>query len=221
MNKTNTDPYIQKRTEYEHITDNLNASKRNWQVLCYLLTGCLLLSIGCNYYTSSKAKVVPYVVQVDDLGRAIATTEAKETNMTDDKVIKAFVYQYIDNARSIVSDPETLKSNLMRVYGESIKSVQSNFLEPYYLKNNPLEYAQKKGTRHIEPIVFLKEGENTYSVEWREITRNYDNEVLSEEHYKGLLTVIQIPNTNSDKYKEDPLNPFGFYVTSLSWSQLT
>ena len=141
--------------------------------------------------------------------------------MTDDKVIKAFVYQYIDNARSIVSDPETLKSNLMRVYGESIKSVQSNFLEPFYLKNNPLEYAQKKGTRHIEPIVFLKEGENTYSVEWREITRNYDNEVLSEEHYKGLLTVIQIPNTNSDKYKEDPLNPFGFYVTSLSWSQLT
>ena len=221
MSKPNTDPYIQKKSEYEHVTDNLNIAKRNWQVLCYVLTFALILSIGCNYYTSSKAHIVPYVVQVDDLGRALATTEAKETTMTDDRVIKAFVYQYIDNARSIVSDPETLKNNLLRVYRESIKSVQTNFLTDYYLKNDPYQYAQKKGTRHIEPIVFLKEGENTYSIEWREIERSYDNEVLSETHYKALLTVIQVPNTNEDQFKEDPLNPFGLYVTSLSWSQLT
>ncbi len=220
MNKTNTDPYVKKRTEYEYITDNLNAAKRNWQVLCYVLSVALILSIGCDYYAINKAHIIPYIVQVDDLGRAIATTEAKETTITNEKVIKAFVYQYIDNARSVVSDPESLTRNITQVYRESIKSVQVNFLNDYYKGNNPYDYAQKKGTRHIEPIIFLKEGENTYSVEWREIERSYENEVLSESHYKALVSVIQIPNTNEDKYKEDPLNPFGLYVTSLSWAKL-
>ena len=66
----------------------------------------------------------------------------------------------------------------------------------------------------------LKEAENIYSVEWREIERNYDNQVLGEAHYKALISVIQIPHTNEDQYRENPLNPFGLYVTSLSWSKL-
>lgn len=220
MNKTSIDPYIQKRKEYDEITHNINASKRNWQVLCYVEAVALILSIGCNYYTVSKAHVIPYIVQVDDLGRAIATTEGKEASVSDEKFIKAFVYQYIDNARSVVSDPDSLTKNIAQVYNESIKSVQANFLDGFYKENDPFVYAQKKGTRHIEPIIFLKEGENTYSVEWREIERDYENQVLADTHYKALISIIQIPYTNEDKYKENPLNPFGFYVTSLSWSKL-
>jgi type IV secretory pathway TrbF-like protein len=220
MNKTTTDPYIQKRKEYDEITHNINASKRNWQVIAYIVSVALILSIGCNYYTVSRAHVIPYIVQVDDLGRAIATTEGKESSVTDEKFIKAFVYQYIDNARSIVSDPDSLTKNIGLVYSESIKSVQINFLDPFYKDDDPFVYAQKKGTRHIEPIIFLREGENTYSVEWREIDRDYENQVLGESHYKALVSVVQIPNTSEDKYRENPLNPFGFYVTSLSWAKL-
>jgi type IV secretory pathway TrbF-like protein len=98
--------------------------------------------------------------------------------------------------------------------------VQSNFLDVYYKDNNPFDYAQKTGTRHVEFLVFLKEAENIYSVEWREIERNYDNQVLGEAHYKALISVIQIPHTHEDQYRENPLNPFGLYVTSLSWSKL-
>ena len=220
MNNTTTDPYLQKRKEYDEITHNINASKRNWQVLAYMTTAALVLSIGCNYYTVSKAHIVPYIVQVDDLGRAIATTEGKEVTVTDERVIKAFVYQYIDNARSIVSDKDSLTKNIGQVYNESIKSVQINFLNDYYKQNDPFVYAQKKGTRHIEPIIFLREGENTYSVEWKEIERDYENQMISDTHYKALISIVQIPHTNEDQYRENPLNPFGFYVTSLSWSQL-
>ena len=98
--------------------------------------------------------------------------------------------------------------------------MQNNFLDRYYKENNPFDYAQKEGTRHIELLVFLKEAENTYSVEWREIERNYDNQVLGEAHYKALISVIQVPPTSGDQYRENPLNPFGLYVTSLSWAKL-
>jgi len=157
---------------------------------------------------------------VDNLGRARAVSEAREVPLGDEKVIKAFVYQYIDMARSVISDPEALRKNLAMVYQESIRSVQSNFLDAYYKDNNPFDYAQHRGTKHIELLVFLKEAESTYSVEWREIERNYDNQILGEAHYKALISVIQIPHAHEDQYREDPLNPFGLYVTSLSWTKL-
>jgi len=220
MNLRTTDPYIKARKEYDEITHNINASKQNWQRIAFILGGALIISITSNIFTIKRAHVVPYIVEVDNLGRARAISEAKEMPLNDEKIIKAFVYQYIDMARSVISDPEALRKELSLVYQESIKSVQSNFLDGYYKENNPFDYAQNKGTRHIELLVFLKEAENTYSVEWREIERNYDNQVLSETHYKALISVVQIADTNEDQYRSNPLNPFSLYVTALSWSKL-
>jgi len=220
MNSKTIDPYIKARKEYDEITHNINSAKKNWQSMAFVLGFALIVSIASNILTINKAHIIPYVVQVDNLGRALATNEVKETAVNDEKIIKAFVFQYIDQARSVISDPQALRKNLTQVYRQSIKSVQINFLDAYYKENNPFDYAQNKGTRHIELIVFLREGENTYSVEWREIERNYDNQVLGETHYKALISVIQIPHSNEDKFRENPLNPFGLYVTSLSWSKL-
>lgn len=215
-----TDPYIKARKEYDEITHNINASKQNWQRIAFALGFALIISITSNIFTIGRAHMIPYIVQVDNVGRALAMSEAKELPLNDERIIKAFTYQYIEMARSVISDPEALRKDLTQVYQESIRSVQSNFLDGYYKENNPFDYAQNKGTKHVEMLVFLKEAENTYSVEWREIERNYDNQVLGESHYKALVTVIHIPHTNEDQYRENPLNPFGLYVTSLSWSTL-
>jgi len=220
MSSKTTDPYIKARKEYDEITHNINASKRNWQHMAFLLAIGLIVSIISNIFTIKRSHVIPYVVEVDNLGRSLSVMEPKEMSMNDERVIKAFVYQYLDMARSVISDPDALRRNLSQVYQESIKSVQNNFLDDYYKENNPFDYAQNKGTRHIELLVFLKEAENTYSVEWREIERNYDNQTLGESHYKALISVVQIPHTTEDQFREDPLNPFGFYVSSLSWSKL-
>src|SRR5208283_5763122 len=150
MNSKTTDPYIKARKEYDEITHNINASKQNWQRIAFVLGLALIISITSNILTINKAHVVPYVVQVDNLGRALATNEAKEVPLNDEKVIKAFVFQYIDMARCVISDPEALRKNLAQVYEQSIKSVQINFLDVYYKENNPFDYAQNKGTKHIE-----------------------------------------------------------------------
>jgi type IV secretion system protein VirB5 len=221
MNTKVTDPYVKARKEYDEITHNINASKRNWQYMAFILGSALVISITSNIFTIKKAHVIPYIVEVDNLGRALSVGVAREMPLNDERIIKAFVYQYIDMARSVISDPESLRKNLGQVYQESIKSVQSNFLDVYYKQSNPFDYAQKTGTRHLEFLVFLKEAENTYSVEWHEIERNYDNQVLGEAHYKALVSLVQIPPTSEDQYRENSLNPFGLYVTSLSWSKLT
>jgi len=221
MNKSSPDPYVKARREFDDIFHNKNAVIQNWQRAAFLFAFIAILAVASSFYAISRSHVVPYVLNVDNLGRAIALTEAKEAPLNDERIIKAFVYQYIDMARAVISDPKALTKNITQVYRDSIKSVQVNFLDNYYKENNPFDYAQKTGTKYIEPVVFLRESENTYSVEWREIESNYENQVLSDAHYKALISIVQIPHTSADKYKEDPLNPFGLYVTSVSWSKLT
>src|SRR5580658_9331253 len=108
MNSKTTDPYIKARKEYDEITHNINASKQNWQRLAFILGIALIVSITSNIFTIKKAHIIPYIVEVDNLGRAMALNEAKEMSLNDERIIKAFVYQYIDQARSVISDPEAL-----------------------------------------------------------------------------------------------------------------
>ncbi len=220
MNTPNTDKYAKARLEYENLTHNITASKRNWQMATFILAVALNLSIAGLILTSNRSHVIPYVIEVDSLGRAMAIKEAKAYAVSDEKVIKAFLYDYIERARTIVADSEMLKSNLRQIYRTSIQSVQSNFLDPYYKGNDPFDYAQKTGTKHVEPLICLRQAENTYSIEWREIDRNYENQVMSESKYKALITIVQVPQTKEDQYRENPFNPFGFYITSISWSKL-
>ena len=121
MNSKITDPYIKARKEYDEITHNINASKLNWQRVAFILGFALIISITSNIFTIKRSHIVPYVVEVDNLGRALAISEAKEIPLNDEKVIKAFVFNYIDMARSVISDPQALRKNLTEVYQESIK----------------------------------------------------------------------------------------------------
>jgi type IV secretion system protein TrbF len=220
MTSNSVDPYQKHRNEYQMQNDNLNAAKQNWQRIAFLLAIVAIGELALVMYSEKKAHVIPFVVEVDTLGRAQAMTELKDVPINDERIIRAFIFHYLDRARTIASDPEIIKQYLGEVYKDSIESVQRNFLDPYYLANNPLDFMQKKGTRYIEPKVFLKQDENTYSVEWVEYERNYDNQLLSETRYKGLISIVQVPPTNSDSFKDNPDNPFGFYVTSVSWTKL-
>src|SRR5580658_999140 len=102
MNPKTTDPYIKARKEYDEITHNINASKQNWQRMAFVLGMALIISISSNILTINKAHIIPYIVEVDNLGRALATNEAKELPLNDERITKAFVYQYIDMSRSVI-----------------------------------------------------------------------------------------------------------------------
>lgn len=217
---TKDDPYVKSGAEYDRIVGYLLKRIRNWQLFAYLLVVVLVLLAIAQVIQAKKSFVVPYIVEVDQFGRAAVIGMAKEYKINDEKIIKAFLFRYIDSARTILPDPIALKENLDLVYNSSVGSVQSNFLNPWYREHDPYVYAEEKGTRHVEPLVFLKQAENTYLIEWKEIGRNYDQQVTGETRHKALITIIQIPPTNKDMLEENPYNPFGLYVTTLSWSEL-
>lgn len=220
MSKVTVDPYAGGRLRKDEFLVDFNARLRNWQVIAFIASVVsVILSVGM-IIVARNSRAVPYVVKVDNLGRALSAGPAQEVKVTDAKVIEAFFAQYIESARTIVADAQMIRKGLDRVYLATVPAVRENFLTRYYQVNDPFEYAQKTGTRHVELLVCLQQAENTYEIEWRETARNYDSQVLSESRYKALISIIRIPKLSTDQFQEEPWNPFGFRVTSMSWSKI-
>lgn len=175
-----------------------------------LLTGYVTLS--------NRSQVAVWVVEVDHAGKAAVTGQAKKIELNDDKVIRAYVYSFIEMARTVITDPEAMRLNFTKVYEMATPEVQ-NFLNLYYRENNPMEEARKK-SRQVVPTAFLKQSEKSFIVEWKETERDLTNKILNETQWKALITITtKEPKTNKE-VMENPYNPFGIYITNISWSNV-
>lgn len=219
MNKSDN-PYINAKREFLELFGDMVKAKHNWQVFSLIEGIALIVCILGLVMVSNKSLVIPYVVEVDQLGRAISVNVAKEEKINDERIFRAFIFRYIDMARSVISDAEAQRRNLDEVYKISNGSVRSNFLNKFYEDNNPFEFA-KKNTKQVEFLSFLRQAENSYIVEWKEVVRNFNNEVVGTKRYKAFISIVQLLHKNKTQIVENPLNPFGIYVTNLSWSDLT
>lgn len=177
----------------------------------------IVLLIGF-VFLSHRSEVAVWVVEVDQTGKAAVTGQARKTDIHDDKVIRAYVYSFIEMARTVITDPEAMRVNFTKVYEMATPEVQ-NFLNQYYRENNPMEEARKK-TRQAVPTAFLKQSEKTFIVEWKETERDLTNKVLNETQWKALITITTKPPKTSKEVMENPYNPFGIYITGISWSNV-
>ena len=217
-NDKTENPFDRVKAEWNEAFASHIIAKRNWQVVSLLqLVVILVLGVGL-IISLSQFKVIPYIVEVDQLGRAAAIAPASEGKLTDERVIRAHLYRFIELTRSIITDPEAMRKNFREAYRMVTPSVKRNFLDDHYRNNDPFELATQL-SRQVVPLVFLKQSDNTFLLEWKEVDRDLASKTIIESHWKALVTVTQIPHDSQKKMELDPLNPFGIFITSLSWSK--
>jgi type IV secretion system protein VirB5 len=59
--------------------------------------------------------------------------------------------------------------------------------------------------------------DKTYEVEWVETVRLLNGQVLSQENWKGSVTIAVNPPADERLAR---INPLGIYVVSVSWSRV-
>ena len=100
-----------------------------------------------------------------------------------------------------------MQKNLDRAYAVIGQKVES-FLNQYFHENNSLEMARQI-TREVTPMAFLKESDETFLIEWREVDRGLTGTVIAQNHWKALITITQEPPKTTKELRENPFNPFG------------
>lgn len=206
-------PYQKAAQAWDERIGSARVQARNWRLMAF---GSLILSVGIAsalVWQSARGTVVPWVVQVDELGQAQAVAPASADYRPTDPQIAFHLGRFIEEIRSIPADPIIVRQNWLRAY-EFTTDRGAAALNDYARSNDPFT---KVGHQQIavEVSSVIRASPDSFRVAWTE--RHYENGQLSTtERWTAILTiVIQTPRT-AERLRA---NPLGIYVNAISWSQ--
>jgi type IV secretion system protein VirB5 len=205
-------PYLSARREWNERYGDYIARARSWRLAAFgAIAVALALAIGV-IWQGAQSKVVPYVVEVDKLGDAVAVARADRAASADVRVIKAQLAAWIVDVRSVSSDPLAQKAALSRSYATTAATA-TLFLNDYYRQHSP--FSQNR-TVAVSVDAVLPISNQTYQIQWSEDGRDLQGRALATTHWLASVTVAFDPPTDERGVLS---NPLGLYVTGISWTQ--
>jgi type IV secretory pathway TrbF-like protein len=215
MKPKNNNPYLNTHVAQREWNDrymNMAKAIRNWQ-LAFLLS--MIVALGLLLHTmhlGNNSHIQPLAIETcQGIPKNILPLTSKFPS--NDRLISFTLTQFIINARTIIADSNAQKILLDKVYAYSADKTIT-FLHDYYRANNPFNLSAQYTTQiniiHVVPI-----SKQTWQVTWDETqSRGSSNE--NSTRYLATLT-YHFGKVNA-RFMQD--NPFGIYVTALSWSQI-
>ncbi len=221
--KSNNNPYINARRTWNDYISSETATKKLWQIVALLsLSGCLL-SIGGIIYIGSQSKFTPYVIEIDQLGRSQFSGVIPQYNTQDPKIVQIQIMDFINDVRTVSLDTAYQLNMVNRAYAKVENNTPASIkLSEYYQadnqKNNPFKRVTKENVS-LDITTILNITDDTYQVEWEEITRSTQGRILKKEKFKATITIYFVDNSSLsfDTLKN---NPLGLYIKDFNIQKL-
>lgn len=193
--------------------ENLALSRQQWQMAAFVAMAITLLLGILLFKMIGKSSVEPFVVETNQ-GQPYAILTSNADNLNDPKLINYAVNQFIINARTIVSDTNAQKTLLDNVYAYSAGNTLT-FLRNYYDAHNPYLIA-KQNNVSVSIVTSMPISEKIWQITWDETTQGQDGMPPTITRWMANLQIAYGP-VNPHFMTS---NPFGLYVTQISWSPL-
>jgi type IV secretion system protein VirB5 len=178
--------------------------------------GSLMLSAGLAsalVWQSARGTVVPWVVQVDNLGQSQAVAPAASDYRPTDPQVAWHLGRFIEQVRSIPADAIIVRQNWLRAY-EFTTDRGATALNDYARANDPFTKVGRNQVT-VEVSSVIRASPDSFRVAWTE--RHYENGQLSStQRWTAILTIVVQPPRNAERLKS---NPLGIYVNAISWSR--
>ena len=206
-------PYQKAGQVWDERIGSARVQARNWRVMAF---GSLILSAGLAaslVWQSARGTVVPWVVQVDNLGQAQTVAPATADYKPTDPQIAWHLARFIEQVRSISADPIIVRQDWLRAY-EWTTDQGAAALNDYARANEPFAKIGKQQVA-VEVSSVIRASPDSFRVAWTE--RRYENGQLSvTEHWTAILTIVIQPPNDAERLKA---NPLGIYVNAINWSR--
>jgi len=216
-------PYLTARRTWNEHVGGVASSLRMWQMLGILSLLIALAGVGGIIHIGNQSKFVPYVVQVDKLGQALAVAPAQRAVPADQRVISAAVAAFIFDARLVTPDAALQRKAVFRLYAMLAANNPSMAKMNEWLngseESRPFKRAEKEMVS-IEIVTVLPQTPETWQVDWVETIRDRQG-VMKEPpiNMRALVTVYTVETTANTTEEQVRNNPLGIYVRDYSWSK--
>jgi type IV secretion system protein VirB5 len=209
-------PYLDSKREWVERYGDYIVQARNWRLATLSISIiAFIMALGLSISVTQN-KIVPYIIEVDKLGKVAAVAPAIEYKQPDIRMIKSELAAFIEDVRSVSADNIVQKKALERIYAYLPKgSSASTYVQEYINAHNPFTVAQTS-TKAVTINSVLQLSEKSWQIEWQEIARDLQGNLISNTKWKAALLVEFNPPT-----KEEAIlaNPLGLFITQLSWTQ--
>ena len=206
-------PYQRAAQVWDERIGSARVQARNWRLMAF---GSLILSVGfasALVWQSARGTVVPWVVQVDNLGQAQTVAPANADYRPTDPQIAFHLGRFIEQVRAIPADAIIVRQNWLRAY-EWTTDRGAAALNDYARTNDPFTRVGRSQVA-VEVSSVIRASPNSFRVAWTE--RHFENGQLSTtERWTAILTIVIQPPRDAERLRA---NPLGIYVNAISWSR--
>lgn len=208
--------YLAARREWNERYGSYIAQAHAWRLTALASLGVAFIAVAGVVWIGAQNRVVPYVVQTDRLGDAIAVGRAQVSPPADPRLIRAQLARWISNVRSVYVDVAAQKRLITEAYGMLDRNgAGAQVLNDWFAHNDPFRRAQDETiTVAVESVLPLSA--STWRVEWLEDHRTRQGGVIPPQHWQATISVSVFPPTDDAAILA---NPTGLYVESFDWSQ--
>ena len=206
-------PYQRAAQVWDDRIGSARVQARNWR---YMAFGSLILAAGfagALVWQSARGSIVPWVVQVDNLGQAQAVAPAAADYRPTDPQIAFHLARFIEQVRAVPDDPIIVRQNWLRAY-DFATDRGALALNDYARTNDPFALIGREQVG-VDVTSVIRASPTSFRVAW--VERRYRDGSLAEtSRWTAILTiVVQTPRTPDALRK----NPLGIFVNAINWSK--
>ena len=112
-------PYLRARQEWDERFGDQIKSRNNWRLAAFLSMATALVCVTGMVAIGYRSNTVPYVVALDDVGRAVPVIPAKQVAVKDVRLQEAVVARWVTNLRTVIADAVAQRRLVDEVYAET------------------------------------------------------------------------------------------------------
>ena len=215
-------PYLNSRRVWNDHVGSVLSSKRMWQAVALLSLMMALGAVGGIVHIGSQSKFVPYVIQTDKLGGAIAVGRADRAGPVDERVMQATLAAFVADARLVTPDVALQRNAVFRLYSMLNPNDPATPKMNEWLNgskdSSPFARAAKEAVS-VEIMSAIPQTPETWQIDWRETVRDRQGALKEKYVMRALITVYVVapsPETTDEQIRR---NPLGIYVRDYNWAK--
>jgi type IV secretion system protein TrbF len=206
-------PYQKAAQVWDERIGSARVQAKNWRLMAF---GALFLAAGLAVglvWQSARGTIVPWVVEVDTLGEARTVAAATADYQPTDPQIAFHLAHFIEQVRSIATDPIIVRQNWLRAY-DFTTDRGALALNDFARAEDPFA---KVGEIQISVDVssVIRASPDSFRVAWTE-RRYQDGSLAATERWTAILTISVQPPRTAERLRK---NPLGIYVHAINWSR--
>lgn len=217
-------PYLATQRSWNGLMTALEVQNHLLKIGLIVAAVIVMLAVAGIAELGMRSKFVPYVVEVNRLGDALAIDPAtRAASPMDPRIVRATLTTWITAVRSVTPDIDMERRNIYLAYAYVQDNSPAKAILDEWFDGAPGTDPISRSRKELVDVTvgsIVEMTAHTWQVDWRETTRLPDGSLVSRKRFRAFIDLYQAQSPNETE-AQIRLNPLGMYIKTFHWTRLT